>query len=50
MHLRLSSAVGGEMFDACLDALAPRGRLIIIGMMSQVRSVSAWHPGHPYPR
>jgi NADPH-dependent curcumin reductase CurA len=23
------------MFDTCVDAIAPRGRLIIIGMMSQ---------------
>ncbi|KAL4437515.1 hypothetical protein ABPG77_003496 [Micractinium sp. CCAP 211/92] len=28
-------SVGGDMFDICVDALAPRGRLIIIGAMSQ---------------
>lgn len=28
-------SVGGDMFDVCVDALAPRGRLIIIGAMSQ---------------
>ncbi len=27
--------VGGAMFDNALNGLAPRGRLIIIGMMSQ---------------
>lgn len=27
-------SVGGDMFDVAVDALAPRGRLIIIGMMS----------------
>ncbi|KAB2043300.1 hypothetical protein ES319_D01G006600v1 [Gossypium barbadense] len=27
--------VGGNMFDLCLDALAIRGRLIVIGMISQ---------------
>ncbi|KAL4452074.1 hypothetical protein ABPG75_007736 [Micractinium tetrahymenae] len=28
-------SVGGDMFDICVGALAPRGRLIIIGAMSQ---------------
>ncbi|PSC71056.1 zinc-binding alcohol dehydrogenase domain-containing 2 [Micractinium conductrix] len=28
-------SVGGDMFDVCVDALAPRGHLIIIGAMSQ---------------
>lgn len=27
-------SVGGDMFDVAVDALAPRGVLIIIGMMS----------------
>ena len=27
-------SVGGEMFETCVDALAPRGTLIVIGMMS----------------
>lgn len=27
-------SVGGSMFDLCVDALAPRGMLIVIGMMS----------------
>lgn len=30
-------SVGGEMFDLCLNALATYGRLIVIGMISQVR-------------
>lgn len=29
-------SVGGEMFTTCLNALARRGRLIVIGMISQV--------------
>ena len=29
-------SVGGEMFDLCLIALATYGRLIVIGMISQV--------------
>lgn len=32
-------SVGGEMFDLCLNALAVYGRLIVIGMISQVFSV-----------
>jgi NADPH-dependent curcumin reductase CurA len=31
-------SVGGEMFDLCLNALAVHGRLVVIGMISQVRS------------
>ncbi|KAG2304996.1 hypothetical protein Bca52824_033647 [Brassica carinata] len=30
-------SVGGRMFDLCLNALAVYGRLIVIGMISQVR-------------
>lgn len=30
-------SVGGEMFDLCLNALAIYGRLVVIGMISQVR-------------
>lgn len=30
-------SVGGDMFAACVDALAPKGRLIIIGMMSKYK-------------
>lgn len=29
-------SVGGKMFDLCLNALAMYGRLIVIGMISQV--------------
>lgn len=29
-------SVGGHMFDLCLNALAVYGRLIVIGMISQV--------------
>lgn len=29
-------SVGGEMLDMCLNALAVYGRLIVIGMISQV--------------
>lgn len=42
-------SVGGAMFDTCVNALADRGRLIIIGMMS--RYGEGWppsnHPGLP---
>ena len=31
-------SVGGDMFRACLRALAQGGRLIVIGMMSQYSS------------
>ena len=30
-------SVGGDMFNLCLNALAVYGRLIVIGMISQVR-------------
>ena len=49
-------SVGGEMFSDAMDALAPKGVCIIIGMMSQYTSggsdaKSAWvpsnHPGLP---
>ncbi|GLC40673.1 hypothetical protein PLESTB_000034100 [Pleodorina starrii] len=39
-------SVGGEMFSTAVDALAPRGRLVIIGMMSSYGS--GWAPGS-YP-
>ncbi|EFN55092.1 hypothetical protein CHLNCDRAFT_134990 [Chlorella variabilis] len=39
-------SVGGEMFDACVDALAPRGRLLTIGHMSQY--ADGWAK-RPYP-
>lgn len=29
-------SVGGEMFNICLNALAMYGRLVVIGMISQV--------------
>jgi NADPH-dependent curcumin reductase CurA len=31
-------SVGGDMFNLCLNALAVYGRLIVIGMISQVLS------------
>nr|KJB12237.1 hypothetical protein B456_002G007700 [Gossypium raimondii] len=36
--------VGGNMFDLCLDALAIRGRLIVIGMISQYQGKDGWKP------
>lgn len=42
----LSQSVGGDMFSTCVDALAPKGVLIIIGMMSQY--ASGWAPSS-YP-
>lgn len=42
-------SVGGDMFDVAVDALASKGRLIVIGMMSQYGE--GWpvrnHPGLP---
>ena len=42
-------SVGGQMFKAAVDALAFKGRLVIIGMMSQYGD--GWpvdaHPGLP---
>ena len=35
-------SVGGSMFDTCLNALAPKGRLVVIGAMS--RYASGWAP------
>ena len=35
-------SVGGDMFDTCLNALAPKGRLVVIGAMS--RYASGWAP------
>ena len=29
-------SVGGQMFDLCLNALAIYGKLVVIGMISQV--------------
>ncbi|MBA0606034.1 hypothetical protein Godav_018552 [Gossypium davidsonii] len=42
-------SVGGNMFDLCLDALAIRGRLIVIGLISQYRGKNGWTPLN-YPR
>ena len=39
----VAELVGGEMFTTCVNALAPRGRLLIIGMMSQY--ADGWRPG-----
>ncbi|KAL3679178.1 hypothetical protein R1sor_022134 [Riccia sorocarpa] len=41
-------SVGGEMFTICLDALAQKGRLIVIGMISKYQGENAWQPGN-YP-
>ena len=42
-------SVGGQMFKAAVDALAFKGRLVVIGMMSQYGD--GWpvdaHPGLP---
>lgn len=35
-------SVGGDMFTACFDALAPRGRIIIIGMMGEDHCISLY--------
>lgn len=42
-----AQSVGGDSFDVAVDALAPRGRLIIIGMMSQYAEgwVQRQYPG-----
>ena len=32
-------SVGGDMFNLCLNALAVYGRLIVIGMISQVQFI-----------
>lgn len=37
-------SVGGEMFETCLNALAVGGRIVVIGMMSQVRGGPAAGP------
>ena len=46
-------SVGGDMFETCLNALAVGGRLVVIGMMSQVsviaievHAVHAWGAVH----
>ncbi|KAE8667868.1 ARP protein (REF) isoform 2 [Hibiscus syriacus] len=36
--------VGGNMFDLCLNALAIRGRLVVIGMISQYQGKNGWMP------
>ncbi|MBA0782587.1 hypothetical protein Gotri_000450 [Gossypium trilobum] len=41
-------SVGGDMFDLCLNALAIRGRLIVIGMISQYQGEHGWKPKN-YP-
>ncbi|TYI99792.1 hypothetical protein E1A91_A13G042100v1 [Gossypium mustelinum] len=41
-------SVGGDMFDMCLNALAIRGRLIVIGMISQYQGEHGWKPKN-YP-
>lgn len=37
-------SIGGEMFDTCVNALAPCGRLIVIGAMSQYQAPGGWKP------
>lgn len=39
-------SVGGDMFDLCLNALAMRGRLIVIGMISQYQGEEGWKPSN----
>ncbi|XVE66859.1 hypothetical protein DITRI_Ditri08aG0113800 [Diplodiscus trichospermus] len=41
-------SVGGDMFDLCINALAIRGRLIVIGMISQYQGEHGWKPSN-YP-
>ncbi|VAI18381.1 unnamed protein product [Triticum turgidum subsp. durum] len=41
-------SVGAEMFDLCLNALAVRGRLIVIGMISQYQGKDGWMPRNYY--
>ncbi|GMI83653.1 hypothetical protein like AT1G49670 [Hibiscus trionum] len=41
-------SVGGDMFDLCLNALAIRGRLVVIGMISQYQGEHGWKPKN-YP-
>ncbi|XWS39961.1 hypothetical protein CRYUN_Cryun18bG0099300 [Craigia yunnanensis] len=41
-------SVGGNMFDLCINALAIRGRLIVIGMISQYQGEHGWKPSN-YP-
>ncbi|XP_039001824.1 probable quinone oxidoreductase [Hibiscus syriacus] len=36
--------VGGNIFDLCLNALGIRGRLIVIGMISQYQGKHGWMP------
>lgn len=38
----VAELVGGDMFKVCLNALAPRGRLLVIGAMSQYSA--GWQP------
>ncbi len=35
-------SVGGEMFDTCVNALAPRGQLLVIGEWVQQGIWSSW--------
>ena len=44
--LAVLQSVGGDMFQLCVDALAPKGTLIVIGMMSAYGS--GWQPSS-YP-
>jgi NADPH-dependent curcumin reductase CurA len=37
-------SVGGTTFEACIDALAVGGTIIIIGMMSQYNTANGWVP------
>lgn len=37
-------SVGGSTFQACIDALAVSGTVIIIGMMSQYNTPNGWEP------
>ncbi|KAH9314268.1 hypothetical protein KI387_022895, partial [Taxus chinensis] len=39
-------SVGGEMFNACLNALAVHGHLVVIGMISQYQGQRGWQPSN----
>ena len=38
-------SVGGDFFDICVDALAVKGRLIVIGFISGYSSGEGWIEG-----
>lgn len=36
--------IGGDWFTTCVNALAPKGRLLVIGAMSQYKAAGGWKP------